>query len=370
MRTAILVSSIVLLAASAGAQTYDGSWSGTTGQGKAITFTVVANKLTVIEFGGNVSGSSCSGSFTTKTTYTTPRSFSTPSFTLTGGSSSPGATSWTLSGTFATTAAVSGNISFTSHAIPGITCTASGASTWSATRSGGEPPPPPATLAGVFAAVGSLQGNGAFFKTSVQLHNPGTSAIAGKLVFHRAGAGGTDADPSLSYSLAARQTITYDDLLPAMGQSGLGSLDLVTTQGSAPLTTFRIFSDAGALGTSGMSIDPIAPNDALKSGQTGVLLAPADLMRFRLNIGIRTLSAGVSMQITVRDVTGAIRHTATKTLPATYFIQESAANFLGVTPSPGDSIDFAINSGSAIIYGAVTDNTTQDPTLNYAKSIF
>ncbi|MGZ8710144.1 MAG: hypothetical protein ACXW28_07960, partial [Thermoanaerobaculia bacterium] len=80
MRIAALLSSILLLSVSAGAQTYDGSWSGTTGQGKAITFTVVANKLTVMAFGGNVSAVGCSGSFTQTTTFTTPRSFTTPSF--------------------------------------------------------------------------------------------------------------------------------------------------------------------------------------------------------------------------------------------------------------------------------------------------
>ncbi len=374
MRIAALMLSILLLSVSAGAQTYDGEWSGTTGQGKSISFTVVANKLTKLVFGGAVSGSGCSSNFTLTTTYTTPRSFTTPSFLLTGGSSSPGSISWSLSGMFVSTSAVSGNLSFTSHSIPGVGgCSGSASTTWSATRAGGPPPPPPPppeTLAGIFAAVGSLQGNGGFFKTAVQLHNPGTSSIAGKLVYHRAGAAGSSSDPSLPYSLGPRQTVTYDDLLPAMGLSGLGSLDLVTTQGGPPLTTFRIFNDAGAAGTSGMSISPISPDDALQAGQTAVLLAPADLTRFRLNIGVRTLTAGVSMQITVRDVTGAIRHTTTKSYAGTWFLQDSATNFLGIALTPNDSIDFAINSGSAIIYGALTDNTTQDPTLNYAENIF
>ena len=50
-------------------------------------------------------------------------------------------------------------------------------------------------------------------------------------------------------------------------------------------------------------------------------------------------------------------------------VSELAA-FLGVTLNANDTIDFAINSGSAIVYGAVTDNTTQDPTLHYAKPAF
>jgi hypothetical protein len=375
MRRWILVAVLALTTAfAARGQTYDGVWNGTTGQGKAITFTIASNRLTVLTFGGTASATGCSTTFTQTTNFTTPRSFSTPSFVITGGTATPGSISWSLSGTFASETSVSGNLSFNSYGIPGVGgCSGSGSTSWSATRPGGPPPPPPPpaeTLAGIFAAVGSLQGSGGFFKTAVQLHNPGTTPLAGKLVFHRAGVSGASSDPSLPYTLAARQTLSYADLLPAMGQSGLGSLDLITTQGSAPLTAFRIFNDAGAAGTSGMSIEPLPTTQALQSGQTGVLLAPQDLTRFRLNIGVRTLSAGVSLQITVRDSGGVIRHTTTKTLGPTFFTQESANSFLGVELVPGDTIDFAINSGNAIIYGAVTDNVTNDPTLQYAKPAF
>ena len=367
------LSLFVLVAPLAAGQTYDGSWSGTTGQGKSITFTIASNRMTVFSFGGTASATGCSTTITNTTTFTTPRSFSTPTFTITGGVNAPGNVTWSLTGTFASATSVSGNLSFNTYGIPGVGgCSASGSTTWSATRTGAPPPPPPPTetLAGVFAAVGSLQGNGGFFTTSVQLHNSGTSTIAGKLVFHRAGVSGGSGDPALTYSLGPRQTVSYADLLPAMGQSGLGSIDLITTQGSAPLTSFRIFNDAGAAGTSGMSIEPLTASQALQAGQTGVLLAPQDLSRFRLNIGVRTLASGATMQITIRDGNGAIRHTTTRSFGATYFTQESAAQFLGTDLVPGDTIDFAINSGSAIVYGAVTDNVTNDPTLNYAKNMF
>jgi hypothetical protein len=375
MRYRVLFAFVLLSAAlAASGQLYDGSWSGTTGQGKEISFTIVSGKMTVHKFGGVASAVGCTTTFTITTTFTTPRSFGTPAFSITAGTSSPGGIMWTMTGTFTSTTAANGTISFNTYAIPGVPggCSASGSSSWSATRAGGNepPPPPPGNVAGVFAAVGSVQGNGGFFKTAVQLHNTGTSTIAGKLVFHRAGVSGSDSDPSLAYSLAPRQTISYSDLLPAFGQSGLGSMDLVTTQGSAPLTTFRIFNDAGAAGTSGMSIEPLATSQALQAGQTAVLLAPSDLTRFRLNIGVRTLGSGASMLVTVRDGSGVTRQTITKTFGPTFFNQEGANTFLGITLNPNDTIDFAINSGSAIVYGAVTDNTTQDPTLHYAKPIF
>lgn len=374
MRDRVVLACVLLFASlSTQAQLYDGAWSGTTGQGKEISFTIASGKMTLHKFGGVASAVGCTSTFTITTTFSTPRSFGTPAFSITAGTSSPGGVMWTMTGTFTSATAAGGTISFNTYAIPGVPggCSASGSTSWSATRPGGNDPPLPAgNVAGIFAAVGSVQGNGGFFKTAAQLHNTGTSTIAGKLVFHRAGVSGSDSDPSLAYTLGPRQTISYADLLPAFGQSGLGSMDLITTQGSAPLTTFRIFNDAGAAGTSGMSIEPLPASQALQAGQTAVLLAPSDLSRFRLNIGVRTLGSGASMQITVRDGSGVTRQTLTKTFGPTFFNQEGASTFLGITLNPNDTIDFAINSGSAIVYGAVTDNTTQDPTLHYAKPMF
>ena len=49
------------------------------------------------------------------------------------------------------------------------------------------------------------------------------------------------------------------------------------------------------------------PEEALLPGQGGILVAPADLQRYRFNIGVRTLSAGAAMTVTVRDRMGALR---------------------------------------------------------------
>ena len=363
---------LLLMAPFAAAQSYDGEWSGTTGQGKAISFTITNKAIPTIKFGGQTTSVGCNSTFTLTTNFNPGRSVSTPSFVINGGVNAPGLTTWSLSGTFSSPTNVSGNLNFNTNAIPGVpgSCSGSGSTTWSATRSN-VGPPPVGTLAGIVAVVGSTAGSGgSFFRTGVQLHNPGTSTITGKLVYHPAGTSGTDNDPALNYSLAARQTIAYADLLPAMGLSGLGSVDLVTNSGSAPLATFRIFNDAGDKGTSGLGIEPLPANQALQPGQTAVLLVPADLVRFRLNIGVRTLSSGVSLMITVRDKDGLTRHTTTTSYGPTFFTQVSGASFAGIELTPNDSISIAINSGSAIIYGAVTDNTTQDPTLIYAKSVF
>ncbi|MGH7489394.1 MAG: hypothetical protein ACREMY_27900, partial [bacterium] len=215
----------------------------------------------------------------------------------------------------------------------------------------------------ILPVVGSTPGNfGSFFKTSVQLYNPKSSAISGKIVFHTQNASGSTTDPSIAFSLGAGKSLSYADLLPAMGLSGLGSADLIADAGSAfPITLLRVFNDAGAAGTTGLAEEPMATTDALKNDDAAVLIAPADT-KFRLNIGVRTLEQGASMTFTVHDKDGVLVKTTTRTYGATFFQQVSSATILdGYALAGGETIGVQITAGSAFVYGSTTDNTTQDP---------
>ncbi len=231
---------------------------------------------------------------------------------------------------------------------------------------------PPSTTGGtrvlpvVLSSPGAL---GSFFKTAVQIHNSSGLAVTGVLIFHPSGIPGGSGGPSLPYSLAPHQTTDFTDLLPAMGQSGVGTLDLLATTGPAPLTVVRIYNDAGAAGTTGFNEDQIRTEDALSAGQRAVLVAPIDPARFRFNIGVRTLTSGASITVIVRNAGGAVTQTVSKTYPATFFQQGSAADFLGASLSANDSIQISVDSGSLIVYGATADNTTQDPSLQLAKKV-
>jgi sugar lactone lactonase YvrE len=217
--------------------------------------------------------------------------------------------------------------------------------------------------------VGSTPGvGGSFFKTSVQLHNPTSSATSGRIVFHRSGVSGSGSDPALSYVLSPGQTQSIADLLPSMGQSGVGSADIEATSGSIPAVTARVFNDAGDAGTTGFSEDLMRAEEALRPGSSGVLLLPADLARFRFNLGVRTLEQGATATLTLRDALGTAVTTVSRTFPATYHEQQSAGPFLGVSTLPaGGSISIAVTSGAAIFYGATVDNTTGDPSLQIAR---
>jgi streptogramin lyase len=228
----------------------------------------------------------------------------------------------------------------------------------------------PAIDSRILPVVGSTPGvGGSFFRTSVQLNNSTSSAISGRIVFHPSGSSGSASDPLLAYTLAPGQTQSITDLLPAMGRSGLGSADVEVTSGSVPAMTVRVFNDAGAAGTTGFTEDALRAEEALQPGSSGVLLLPADLTRFRFNMGVRTLETGAVATLTLRDASGAVVATVPRGFPATYHEQESASAFLGVaTLPPGGSIQIDVTAGSAIFYGATVDNTTGDPSLQIARA--
>ena len=356
-------------------QSWEGVWSGTTAQGKTIIINVNSNnRIAVLTFGAIVAGGSCTLTFETTVTYTSggPTIGSTGSFTATISPLPPNGQGFSITGNLTTAGTGSGSATFTSIGSPPIGCSGSGSTTWNVNRQGGAPPVPTPqfSTAAILAVVGSVQG-AAFFRTGVQIHNPRATPISGKFVYHAQGASGAASDPSLAYTLQGGQTLEYTDLLPAMGLSGLGSLDIMTLGDPVPIMVARVFSDAGEAGTAGFTIDPVAPSAALQSGDSGVVIVPPDLIKARLNIGLRSLDAGATMLITLRSKAGTQKGTQSKSMTANFFEQPSVGSLLpGLTVEGSDTITFTINSGRAIIYGATTENKTNDPSLQYAKKTF
>jgi hypothetical protein len=230
--------------------------------------------------------------------------------------------------------------------------------------------PTPATLTRIIPVVGSTPGaGGSFFRTSVQLHNGDSAPAAGRIVVHPSGHSASDSDPSLPYSLAPGQTLSFADLLPAVGGTGLGSADLLVTTGSAPIAAVRVFNDGGAAGTAGFTEELVRPEEALQVGEKGVLLLPADLTAYRFNIGVRTLDAGASVTLIARDASGSVVTTLVRSFPIDYHEQQAAGPFLGGASLPaGGSLTVLVGSGSALFYGATVDNRTGDPSLQITRA--
>jgi hypothetical protein len=226
-------------------------------------------------------------------------------------------------------------------------------------------------LVRVLPAAGAAPGATAFFRTALQMLNPTGNTISGNLVFHKQLQSASPSDPSLAFSLSPGQSISYADVVATMGTSGVGSLDIFTTAGNAPIATARVFSDGGASGTSGFSEEALSPNEALDFFSRGILLIPQDLTNFRMNIGVRTLDTGATFDVFTYDSTGALK--ATRTVPAygpNVFDQVPVATFTGASPVPPGGyilITFNVFGGRAFVYSSVIDNRTSDSTFRLAE---
>jgi hypothetical protein len=235
-------------------------------------------------------------------------------------------------------------------------------------------------MARVIPVVGSAPGAyGSLFKTEMQFFNPQTSgSLTCKLVFHRTGVAGSAGDTTRLVLLDPGEVFSTADVVAAMGQSGIGSLDISVPAGqSLPIILTRVYNDAGAAGTSSLTEEPVPVSDGveigtplLARGVTGFLVTPRDPSRTRFNIGVRTLCSGATIQVTVRDDNGTVVRTATRTYTANYFVQTDAETFTGGPIAADQSIQISISSGSAIVYGSTTDNVTNDPALQFVRGIF
>ena len=222
-------------------------------------------------------------------------------------------------------------------------------------------------------SVGSLAGaHGANFRTALQMHNASPSAVAGELVYHPTGRRASSADPSLPYAIGAGQTVSFADLLPAMGQTGLGTLDVVSRTGPPPLVLAHVFNDLGLGGTVGLAEEGASVSDLLRAGDRSDLLIPDDLSKRRINIGVRTFDAAV-LAVTLSDRNGFLQGRqplATKSIPAGEFEQLPLADFLdGAALPPGGSVRIEMIGGEALIFGAVTDNVTNDSGYQLARRL-
>jgi hypothetical protein len=219
---------------------------------------------------------------------------------------------------------------------------------------------------GVIPAAGSTPGAfGSFFRTEMTLTNPSPFGMGVALVYHPAGRSAEPGDPRRNVLLVGNETRTFTDIVATMGQTGVGSMDVLTT-GFTPVITTRVYNDAGPAGTSGFTEEVVTSYEAIKSGAYADFTIAADLTNYRVNVGIRTLGESTTFLVTVYDATGApVGNTTERTVPANYFEQIPLSAFLaGVTPPAGGLARIQLTSGgSAVFYAATIDNRTNDVSL-------
>ena len=217
------------------------------------------------------------------------------------------------------------------------------------------------TRRAIVPVVGSTPGAfGGQFKTAVELR--GAANEHGRIVFHPAGKVAADDDPSIPYAFVDTRVIAHDDIVAAMGRSGLGSLEIIPNADSidrVPEVSVRLYNET-SMGTFGTYTAPVFPYDYLRPAPMSVRIPDA---RFRVNAGIRTLEA-TTMQAIIRRADGRLDGLRTLNFPAGWMEMKSLADFIGgsITLQPGDQVNLSF-TGAAIPFYTITENQTNDPTL-------
>jgi len=222
---------------------------------------------------------------------------------------------------------------------------------------------------GIIAGAGSFKGATSNFRTAMQIVNPGPIDIAGSLVFHPIGRPAGPFDPAYPYAILSHQSISIADVVDAMGVSGLGSIDVVPNLSYAPLVVTRVFDDDGSGRAAGFTEPTVRFGDAsvLQTGDEGWLLAPDDLVNYRMNIGVRSLAAGATLAVTVLKPDGSVVGTITRHFDPDEFEQQPVKDYLNPNIDPNDAIVVDVVSGSAIVYGVTVNNATNDTGQTFAS---
>lgn len=217
------------------------------------------------------------------------------------------------------------------------------------------------TRRAILPVVGSTPGSfGGKFKTSL-IMRPIAASQRGRLIFHPAGKVAADTDPSIPYAFEGGQPLVFDDVVAAMGQSGIGSLDIVPDEDASPIVPAieaRLYNDT-SIGTFGTLAAPMYPYDYLRPPPLEVVIPEND--RSRINIGFRTLTEA-KMRILIVGADGRLLSFHDVTYPSGWMQMTSASDFVGKTLTKGQVVQVQFN-GSVIPFYTVTENSTNDPTL-------
>lgn len=219
------------------------------------------------------------------------------------------------------------------------------------------------TRKAVVPVVGSTAGAfGGRFKTALKLTS-NAAGERGRVIFHPAGTVGRPDDPSMPYGFGGSgEELFVDDVVGAMGQTGIGTLDIVPDESasdSVPTVEARLYNDTPA-GTYGTTESAYYPFDFLHPPPWTAGISATD-SRFRINIGLRTLTVTRARAL-VYGTNGRLREFRELEWPADYMTLGTFKQVLGIDLQPGESVTLFFD-GAVIPFHTRTENRTNDPEL-------
>jgi len=221
----------------------------------------------------------------------------------------------------------------------------------------------------IVPVAGSLvAADGSKFHTSLRLALPDRVKTSGRIIFHPQGAIHSDNDPSIAYQLQPvgdqpGVSQYWEDVVAAMGASGLGSIDIVPNDERTPEIDARAWNDIHGL-INGGTVPVLKASDLFHFGVPfGVHFPVAtDNGRSRMSVGVRTV--GPSPARLFVSTQGMPQNSLF--IPGNSFRQVSLESLLGFVPPDGQPVSIFLQyindfTSSAYVYYTVTDNTSNDP---------
>jgi len=148
----------------------------------------------------------------------------------------------------------------------------------------------------------------------------------------------------------------------AAGGSGIGTAEVIPAVGDAPAIVVRIIDDSSSSAAS-LQVPLVSSSQILHAATRGVLIAPADVARTRFNVGIRTFDSAVNLRVTQYDAAGSLVRSRTVFYPSGTFVQLPASDLVGGPVGSSHSLTLEVLGGSALVYGAATNNDGTGMTL-------
>jgi len=221
----------------------------------------------------------------------------------------------------------------------------------------------------IVPVAGSLvAADGSKFHTSLRLALPERVKASGRIFFHPQGAIHSDNDPSIAYQLepagdSPGVSQYWDDVVAAMGASGLGSLDIAPDGERTPEIDARAWNDIHGL-INGGTVPALKAGDLFHFGTPFGAHFPVwtDNGKSRMSIGFRTV--GPNPARVFISTQGMPQNSLL--IPGNSFRQVSLESVLGFIPPDGQPVSIFVQylndfTSSAYIYYTITENSSNDP---------
>jgi len=237
--------------------------------------------------------------------------------------------------------------------------------------------PPPGTL--IIPAVAHAQGIGSPFRSDVRIVNVSFDSIDYEISYTASQTDGTQQGKKTTVTIAAGDTLAFDDIVSSwygaglLGEGGVGTIEIRPLNSSNPLDTFassRTYAIDGG-GTLGqfipaLRLDSFVGNIAQDTLGRISLQQVANSAAYRTNVGfVEGSGAPVSILAKLLDGNNNVLAQTTRELAAFGHFQTSMTGLFGNISLEDGRVEVEVTStgGKVSAYASVLNNNTNDPLM-------